>query len=148
MNEEQFDINSLLAYPNLFNDQSLLDHIYNNDIYNKSSIVAKFAESMDFDVMMNALSTIRGQLSKINFDRLLHTNHKNLEISFNKHLLFVTYSKFGIEKTDLLLEKYYNNNKLFYVLSIDDHGKTIIHLEHYKRNKKMMELIEQIKSNK
>ncbi len=109
--------------------------IYSNDLEFKKTTAGEFFDQCEtFDTSILLLSSARSALSKNSFDVLIHADYDDFSTSgipFNKHILFLCYKKYGIEATNFLLEKYFNSNRDFYTLPVDDQ-KTIIHLEHYR----------------
>jgi hypothetical protein len=118
--------------------------IYATDLENKSTTSANFFNSIkSFEEASTILNSIRNNLSLSTFKILIHADYdKFVEscIPFEKHMLFACYKKYGIDSTNLLLEKYFDSNNDFYTLPAENE-KTITHLEHYRNHPETMDII-------
>lgn len=122
-----------------------VDKLYEHDLQTQTSIVAEHFKLTDnFDEACTLLSQFLSQLSIVDKKKILHYE---LKIPFSNHLLCVCYKKYGINETNLLLEKYYDNNRDFYIAEISP-GETITHLEHYKNHADTMKIIYELRNKK
>ncbi len=132
--------------PNLINEEQVYT-IYENDVENKSTTSANFFNSINtFEEALVILNSVRNNLSLSTFRILIHADYDKFVssgIPFEKHILFVCYKKYGIESTNLLLEKYFDSNNDFYTLPAENE-KTITHLEHYRNHPETMDIVRRL----